>query len=189
VPGEFREAVAELKPLPTTERICGLAELLLAPLEPRREPPGQVRQAVGLVRAHGGRVSVRWLAEHVGLGVSQLERGFTRHVGVGPKLLARQTRVCALAAEAMTPASPGWAVLAAKYGYADQAHLAREFRELTGFTLSWFADQRSDAEFLRPGVSSGNLDTSGPAIAWAGRCPNQPIVVAGWARPTVAGPE
>jgi hypothetical protein len=32
---------------------------------------------------------------------------------VGPKLLARQARVCALAAEAMMLAAPAWAVLAA----------------------------------------------------------------------------
>jgi AraC-like DNA-binding protein len=162
-PRDFREAVAEMEPFPTAERIHRLAELLLARLESRREAPGQVRQAVWLVRAHRGRVSVRWLAEQVGLSISQLERGFSRHVGVGPKLLARQTRVCALAAEAMTPASPGWAVLAAKYGYADQAHLTREFRELTGFTPSGFAGQRSDAEFLQDALACRRGISTPPA--------------------------
>ena len=82
------------------------------------------------------------VARQVNLSVSQLERSFTRHVGVGPKLLARQTRVSALAAEAMTQQRPGWAWLAAKYGYADQAHLARDFRELTGLTPSGLAAGR-----------------------------------------------
>ena len=49
-------------------------------------------------------MTVRWLASQLNLSISQLERGFTRHVGVGPKLLARQTRVCALAAEAIPQA-------------------------------------------------------------------------------------
>ena len=138
-PHDFREAVAELQPLPAEQRISGLADLLLARLEPRREPPRQVREAVRLIRARRGRVAVRLLASQVNLSISQLERGFTRHVGVGPKLLARQTRVCALAAEATTLANPGWALLAARYGYADQAHLAREFRELTGLTPSSLA--------------------------------------------------
>ena len=75
------------------------------------------------------------LASQVDLSISQLERGFTRHVGVGPKLLARQTRVCALAAEATTLANPGWALLAARYGYADQAHLARVPRTDRAHTL------------------------------------------------------
>jgi AraC-like DNA-binding protein len=67
--------------------------------------------------------------------------------------LARQTRVCALAAEAMGTAAPSWASLAVKYGYADQAHLAREFRELTGLTPSRFAGAGSDADFLQDAVA------------------------------------
>jgi len=141
-PGDFREAVAELEPLPTQQRISGLAGLLLARLEPRREPGPQVREAVRLIRASRGRVTVRGLAGQVNLSVSQLERSFTRHVGVGPKLLARLTRLSALAAEAMTCASPCWARLAAEYGYADQAHLARDFRELTGLPPSGLAAER-----------------------------------------------
>ena len=82
---------------------------------------------------------MRWLAGQVNPNISQLERSFTRQVGVGPKLLARQTRLCALAAGAMELAGPAWALLAANYGYADQAYLAPEFRELTGLTPSRLA--------------------------------------------------
>jgi AraC-like DNA-binding protein len=152
-PHDFREAVAELEPLPPEQRISGLADLLLARLVPSREPGPQVREAVRLIQASRGRVAVRWLADQLNLSISQLERSFTRHVGVGPKLLARQTRVCALAAEATTLASPGWALLAAKYGYADQAHLAREFRALTGLTPSRFARVGSDADFLQDALA------------------------------------
>ncbi len=152
-PRDFREAVAELEPLSTGQRICRLADLLLARLEPRREPPAQVREAVRLIRASRGRVVVRRLADQVNLSVSQLERSFTRYVGLGPKLLARQTRVCALAAEAMMQVSPCWALLAAEYGYADQAHLATEFRKLTGLTPSGFARAGSDADFLQDALA------------------------------------
>ena len=150
-PRDFREAVAELEPLPPEQRVAGLAELLLARLEPGRGPHPQVQEAVRLIRASRGRVTVRWLADELNLSISQLERSFARHVGVGPKLLARQARVCALAAEAMTLASPSWALLAAQYGYADQAHLAREFRALTGLTPSRLAG--SDADFLQDAVA------------------------------------
>jgi len=152
-PGDFQQAVAELEPLPPGQRVAGLAGLLLARLEPGREPCAQVREAVRLIRARRGRVTVRWLADQVNFSISQLERGFTRHVGVGPKLLARQTRVGALAGEAMTPVSPGWAGLAARYGYADQAHLAREFRELTGLTPASFARAGADADFLQDALA------------------------------------
>jgi AraC-like DNA-binding protein len=152
-PRDFREAVAELEPLPPERRNSGLADLLLARLEPRREPDLRVREAVRLIQASRGRVTVRWLAGRLDLSVSQLERSFTRHVGLGPKLLARQARVCALAAEAMRQARPGWALLAAKYGYADQAHLARDFRELTGLTPSGLTGVGSDADFLQDALA------------------------------------
>ena len=152
-PHAFRQAVADLQPLLPRRRVRGLADLLLARLEPRREPHAQVREAVRLIRASRGRVTVRSLADQVNLSVSQLERTFTRQVVVGPKLLARQARVCALAAEAMTLASPSWALLAAQYGYADQAHLTREFRELTGLTPAGFAAAGSDADFLQDAVA------------------------------------
>jgi AraC-like DNA-binding protein len=152
-PRDFREAVAELQPLPTEQRVSRLADLLLARLEPRREPSPQVREAVRLIRARHGIVTVAWLADQLSLSISQLERSFTRHVGLGPKLLARQTRASALAAEAMRQQRPGWALLAARYGYADQAHLARDFRELTGLTPSRLAGAGSDAEFLQDALA------------------------------------
>ena len=70
----------------------------------------------------------------------------------------------ALAAEATTPANPGRALLAAKYGYADQAHLAREFRELTGFTPSGLARVGSDADFLQDALAC-HRGVFKPAIA------------------------
>jgi AraC-like DNA-binding protein len=151
-PRDFRQAVAELAPLPVDQRVSELARLLLARLEPRREPGPAVRAAIRLIRARRGRVSVRALAAEVGLSVSQLERGFTRNVGLGPKTLARQARVSALAAEAMTQPSPQWARLAANYGYADQAHLVRDFRDITGFTPTGLTGP--DADFLQDAVAS-----------------------------------
>jgi len=152
-PRAFLQAVADLQALPPRQRISKLADLLLARLEPSRQPRAQVRQAVRLIQATRGRVTVRSLAAQVNLSISQLERSFTRQVGMGPKQLARQTRVSALAAEAVTLASPDWAVLATNYGYADQAHLVREFRELTGLTPGRFANAKSDADFLQDAVA------------------------------------
>jgi AraC-like DNA-binding protein len=163
-PSKFRQAVAELEPLPTQQRLRGLAELLLARLEPgRRPPPPQVREAIRLIRAYRGRVKVGWLAEQVELSVSQLERGFSRHVGIGAKLLARQSRLGAVAAEAVAATSPDWALLAAKYGYADQAHLAREVRDLTGLTPTTLIRTGSNADFLQDAlaVARGGLTPSG----------------------------
>ena len=75
-PHDFREAVAELEPLPVEQRVSRLGDRLLARLNPRWEAGAQVREAVRLINARGGRVQVRWLADKVNLSVSQLERTF-----------------------------------------------------------------------------------------------------------------
>ena len=157
-PTDFREGVEALAPLSTEQRLSRLTDLLLARLEPGREPGSQIRQAVRLIRENRGRVRVRWLADQVNLSVSQLERCFIRHVGVGPKLLARQTRLSELAADAMRVSSPNWAALAYNHGYADQAHMARDYRELMGLTPSGYAGIGADADFLQDALACPGRD-------------------------------
>lgn len=157
-PREFREAVAELEPVPVEERISRLSDLLLARLEPAREPGRQVREAVRLIYATCGRLRVRWLADQVNLSLSQLEREFKRHVGVGPKLLARQARVSALAAEATRVPNPDLAWLAYRYGFSDQAHLTREFGELMGLTPGSFGGIAPDADFFQDALARPRTD-------------------------------
>ncbi|ROT29720.1 helix-turn-helix domain-containing protein [Micromonospora sp. HM5-17] len=72
-------------------------------------------------------------AEALGLGTRQLHRRSLMLFGYGPKTLARILRMRrALAlARAGTPA----AEVAARTGYADQAHLSREVRSLAGVPL------------------------------------------------------
>jgi AraC-like DNA-binding protein len=152
-PHDFLAAVAELEPFPVEERICRLEALLLGRLNPRREAGAQVREAVRLINTRRGRVQVRWLADQVNLSVSQLERNFKHHVGVGPKLLARQTRASEVARQVMQPHSVNWAQLAYRYGYSDQAHLVREFGHFMGLTPSAFGQIRADADFLQDAVS------------------------------------
>ncbi len=68
------------------------------------------------------------------LGDRQLRRRFTAAVGIGPKRFARIARFRWLLAELERPDRPRWADLAAAAGYTDQAHLIREFAELSGET-------------------------------------------------------
>ena len=77
------------------------------------------------------------LAREVGLSERQLRRRFERAVGYGPATLRRIQRfqrflACARAA----PPGTSLARLAADAGYADQAHLARESRRLSGLSPS-----------------------------------------------------
>jgi AraC-like DNA-binding protein len=62
----------------------------------------------------------------------RLRRRFVQAVGYGPATYLRVARF--QRAVALAPGAPGLAALAAAAGYADQAHLSRECRALTGLT-------------------------------------------------------
>jgi AraC-like DNA-binding protein len=157
-PHHFSEALAESVPLPASQRISRLSALLLASVEPYGDPDPQVREAVRLIRASGGRVRVHRLADQVNLSVSQLERRFRQRVGLAPKLLARQTRAARLAEAAMSTSTPDWAKLALEHGYADQAHLVREFQELMGLPPGRFATFAKNADFLQDALAGPPAD-------------------------------
>ena len=86
-------------------------------------------------------VEVATVADEVGLSVSQLRRRCTQALGIGPKALQRTLRFQGFLALAQAGATAtgsrgadGMAGLAVDVGYADQAHLSREVRRLTGLT-------------------------------------------------------
>jgi len=85
-----------------------------------------------LVRS-GGRVRVRALAADLGWSPRRLIERFRDHVGLPPKAAARVIRLDR-AVSALRSGTPRIAEVAAACGYADQAHLGRELRELGGIT-------------------------------------------------------
>jgi AraC-like DNA-binding protein len=81
---------------------------------------------------HAGR-PVRGIAESVGLSERQLHRRCLAAFGYGPKTLGRILRMNR--AVELARGGRRFAAVAAAAGYADQAHLARDVRALTGVTL------------------------------------------------------
>ncbi|MEV5008726.1 MULTISPECIES: helix-turn-helix domain-containing protein [unclassified Streptomyces] len=78
--------------------------------------------------------SVTATAESVGLGARRLHRRSLTAFGYGPKTLARVLRL--QRALALARAGIPFAETAALTGFADQAHLSREVRELAGAPLT-----------------------------------------------------
>ena len=87
--------------------------------------------------------ATRWLARHpegqvadlarlLEVGERRLRRRFAATVGYGPKTLQRVLRLQGLLALAGRSRGASLAALAAEAGYADQAHMSRELRLLTG---------------------------------------------------------
>jgi transcriptional regulator GlxA family with amidase domain len=113
--------------------VAELAAAVVARLPPAGELDGLVRAAA--LRAAAPRTAVERLAFDLGLGERQLRRRFDGAVGYGPKTLQRVLRFqrFLVLARAAGPA-PDLADLAFAAGYADQAHLTRECRRLSGLT-------------------------------------------------------
>jgi AraC-like DNA-binding protein len=87
------------------------------------------------------------VAAQIGLSLRQLRRRCHASVGYGPKTLQRVLRfrrfVSCLDAAPAEPGALDLASLAAQAGYADQAHLTRECRELAGLTPAALARERA----------------------------------------------
>lgn len=91
---------------------------------------------IGAVSALGQRDAdwtVSTLAAVLGVSERQLRRRFVAAVGYGPKLFERVLRLRRFISAAKGP-GPALAALALDAGYADQSHLTRECRELSGLT-------------------------------------------------------
>jgi AraC-like DNA-binding protein len=99
----------------------------------RTSEPSSVRLARRAVRMlERDETSVESVARRLGVTSRHLRRAFTDTVGVGPKEFARSVRL--RRAVRQTAMSHDWGRIAADAGYYDQAHLAREFRDLMGVT-------------------------------------------------------
>ncbi|MHA3704855.1 helix-turn-helix domain-containing protein [Jatrophihabitans sp. YIM 134969] len=90
--------------------------------------------------------SVAGLADRMGWDARRLRREFDAEFGISPKTVARLGRFDRARRDLLgTGERPSLAHLAIRHGYYDQAHLAREFRELAGLapTALLTAERRS----------------------------------------------
>lgn len=96
----------------------------------------------------GGRISVHELAEHTGYSRQHLRRGFQSEFGLSPKLAARVVRFDR-AWHILRSAPPFMSIaqVAAACGYYDQAHLCRDFTELSGCSPTELL--RAEAPFVQ----------------------------------------
>ncbi len=85
-----------------------------------------------------GLTRVDALAEEAGMSARALQRLFRTEVGATPKWVIRRFRLQEAALRIETGEAQDLASLALDLGYADQAHMARDFRAATGKTMGAF---------------------------------------------------
>jgi len=120
--------------------MVGGAESLLFSGLPERDPVAeQVADLVALITSDSSLRRVDELSVVSGLSVRGLQRLFSDYVGVSPKWVMRRARLheAALRADGGEPVD--WAALAADLGYADQAHLTRDFTATIGVPPTRYA--------------------------------------------------
>ena len=113
----------------SVERFARLQSVLRAHMIVRRVDPATI-VATRTIAAHRGCVTVDRVALESGLSARQLERRFLETVGLTPKAFALTVRF--QSALTLLQAGIAPAAAAADAGYADQSHLAREFRRFAG---------------------------------------------------------
>lgn len=149
-----RELTEQLREAPGwDDRFDLLEAALLQQFDQRRV--GTTRPEVGRtwqrLSKSGGAIGVQDLANEVGWSRRHLTDRFTSEYGLPPKVAARVLRF--ERATGLLRRQPGirLADLSATVGYADQAHLSREFRAIAGCTpRQWMTEELPSLQHVAP---------------------------------------
>ncbi|MET8545683.1 DUF6597 domain-containing transcriptional factor [Kitasatospora sp. NPDC004799] len=122
---------------------AALADALLRPRLPAPDPlAAEAAAAVDRITGRPDLCRVDELAAELGLTVRRLQRLFAEYVGASPKWVLRRARLHEAAERAGTDGGLDLAALAAELGYADQAHLTRDFTAAVGVPPARYAGAR-----------------------------------------------
>lgn len=119
-----------------------IAEAYLRDNLPDPDPTAeQAADAVSRIAAQPEITRVGGLADELQTGVRGLQRMFAEYVGVGPKWVIRRYRLHEVTERMAQGDTIDWAGLAADLGYADQAHLVRDFTAVVGESPTRYAER------------------------------------------------
>jgi AraC-like DNA-binding protein len=145
---EARRLPDRLASAPDWRRRFDLVESFLAAAVERHSraanagPLPEVGWAWRRLRETAGAVGVQDLAGEVGWSRRHLTERFRREYGLAPKVAARVLRFERAVAAVAAASRPRLADVAARCGYADQAHLTREWQAIAGCTPGqWIAEE------------------------------------------------
>jgi AraC-like DNA-binding protein len=128
---------AEIDGLSGAEEMAKAASEFLTTRLPKPDPSVSLSsELVDRILNDPSLLTVDQLAALAGMGLRSLQRLFEEYVGVSPKWVIRRYRLHELMERFHTGQPFDGAQLALDLGYADQAHLINDFRNLVGYTPS-----------------------------------------------------
>ena len=140
-----------------------LDELLLKQLAASAPADKAICEVVDRLTHSESAPSVAEIARELGISSRQVQRRFLAAVGVPPKQFLRVFRFARLWQTATMSPPETWAAIAADHGYADQAHMVREFRSFGVeppahfFTPDWYDVTTSSRAAASADVSSPDV--------------------------------
>lgn len=130
---DFRAFCLKLKNTRSNSgRIQQTERFLLCNLEKNKKSFDYVQLAAHIIRRQQGMLSQQYLVNNVPLGIRQLQRDFKTQTGITAKEYIRIARLNAIHRYMEVQHQPNLTDISYEYGFADQAHFAREFKKLNG---------------------------------------------------------
>lgn len=124
---------------------AALVDAALVPLRPQPDPlVDRAEHVVARIAAEPAIRRVEHLADDLGMTVRSLQRFCAEWIGVSPKDLVRWARLHEAAGRA-AEGPVDWSALAVALGYADQAHLVRDFTRVVGEPPARYARAQATA--------------------------------------------
>ena len=148
-----RSLLDRLPELGWPARAGALERFLCSRLDAQRSARPELSWAWRLLHGHDGDVDVSRLAAEVGWDRRYLARRFQDEFGLGPKLTSRLMRFDR-SKRTMAAGGARLADIAAKCGYYDQAHMARDWREFAGCSPTAWADEEALPIVAQPDAAS-----------------------------------
>lgn len=102
------------------------------------------RYTVGAINNSNGSLRIHELADHLHYSERHLSRVFLEHMGISPKNFARIVRFQGVLNAIMDSPDVSLCRCLLEFGYSDQAHFQREFKQYTGITPKHFAMYAQD---------------------------------------------
>jgi AraC-like DNA-binding protein len=133
-------------------RVRLLADVLAGAVRPDRVVAAREVSAVArLAETDRSLRRLDELADRAGTAPRTLQRRFQQYAGASPTWVLRRYRLLDAAEAVRDGAAVDWADLAAALGYADQAHLTRDFRAALGQTPAAYARLQRPPDRPDPG--------------------------------------
>lgn len=101
--------------------------------------PTLLKRVIQTISESGGQTQIEQIAQNVNINIKQLERIFNREIGLTPKSFSRIIRLQRILRHLNETPVKDWADLAYSFGYFDQAHFIKDFKNFSGTSPNSFA--------------------------------------------------